>query len=111
MRLQTLNRAHRRLHYKVWLESKGRRVIEPEPGIPSKILKSLKSAIHEERERIEAEWASFMIRNDWLKVRLVGSSIVLSAYPKSHNRFERTVAVQYMIPNESFAKKVTAKDV
>jgi hypothetical protein len=111
MHLQTVDKDHSRLHYQVWLENKGRRVIEPEPGIPAKVLKTLEAVIREERERIEAEWASFMIRNDWLKVRLVGSSIVLSAYPQSHNRFERTLDVLYMIPNESIAKKVTPKDV
>jgi hypothetical protein len=111
MHLQTVDREHRRLHYKVWLENKGRRALEPEAGIPPKVLKVLQAAISEERERIEAEWASFMIRNGWLEARLVGGTIVVCAYPKSHNRFERTMELLAMIPNKEIAKKVTAKDV
>src|SRR5207247_1137437 len=72
MHLQTVDRAHIHLHYKVWLENKGRRVIEPEPGIPAKVLKALQVEIVKQRERIEAEWAAFMIKNDWLQVRLTG---------------------------------------
>jgi len=111
MHLQTVDKEHRRLRYKVWLENKGRRVFEPEAGIPSKVLKALQAAIKGERERIEAEWASFMIQDGWLKAGLVGGTIVVCAYPMSHNRFERTVELLDMIPNEEIAKKVTAKDV
>src|SRR5690348_930178 len=75
MHLQSVDKAHIHLHYKVWLEKDGRRVIEPEPGIPAKVLKTLKATIIAERERIEAEWASFMIRNGWLRVRLAGNAI------------------------------------
>jgi hypothetical protein len=111
MHLQTVDKTHIHLHYKVWLESKGRRVFEPEPGIPAKVLKALATVVEKERERIEAEWAAIMIRNAWLKARLVGGTIVLSAYPKSPTGFERTIEVLDLIPNESIAKKVTAKDV
>jgi hypothetical protein len=111
MHLQIVDKAHAHLDYKVWLENKGRRVFEPEAGMPPKVLKSLEAAVQNERKRIEAEWASFMIRKGWLKVRLDGGTIVIGAYPKSHNRFERTVELLDLIPNESIAKKVTPKDV
>src|SRR2546421_10217825 len=81
MPLQTVDKEHRHLHYKVWLESRGRRVVQPEPGIPAKALKVLLEEIGRQRGRIEAHWASFMIKNNWLRVRLNGSTITLYAYP------------------------------
>jgi hypothetical protein len=111
MHLQTVDKKHRNSHYKVWLENKGRRVVEPEPGIPAKVLKALLAAIRDERKRIDAEWAAFMIKRGWLEAQLVGPTIILSAYPRSPNRFERTLELRELIPNESCAQKVTAKDV
>lgn len=111
MHLQTVDRAHRRLHYKVWLENKGRRVFEPEPGISAKVLKAVQRVMEDERERIEAEWAAFMIRNGWLKVRFANGIITLHAYPRSPNHFERTVELRDLIANEEIARKVTEKDV
>lgn len=111
MHLQTVDRAHVGLHYKIWLESKGRRVFEPEPGIPAKVLKAVQTTIDTERERIEAEWAAFMIRKGWLQVRFANGIITLNAYPRSPNHFERTLELRELIPNEDVAKKVTDKDV
>src|SRR5207249_1383063 len=65
MHLQLVDKDHCHLHYKVWLESKGRRVFDPEPGIPGKVLKTLANKVAETRERIEAYWAAFMIKNGW----------------------------------------------
>ena len=75
MHLQTVDKDHRRLHFKIWLEKAGRRVFEPEPGIPAKILKVVQAEILQQRDRIEAYWASFMVKNDWLKVELTGSTM------------------------------------
>jgi hypothetical protein len=111
MHVQTVDKDHRLLHYKVWLENRGRRVIEPEPGIPAKVFKSLRTTIIKERERLDAEWAIFMIKCGWLKAQLIGSTITLFAYPKTPNHFERTIALSELIRNESSAKKVTANDV
>lgn len=36
MHLQVVDRLHWKLHYKVWLEREGKKVFEPEPGIPAK---------------------------------------------------------------------------
>jgi len=111
MHLQTVDRVHLKLHYKVWLENKGRRVIEPEPGIPAKVAKALTAAIIQERERIEIEWAYFMIKSGWLKVQMVGTAITLFAYPNTPNHFERTIDLLELIPNESSARKVTPQQV
>jgi hypothetical protein len=111
MHLQTVDRTHLKSHDKVWLENKGRRVIEPEPGIPAKVAKTLTAAIIQERERIEIEWAYFMIKSGWLKVKMVGTAITLFAYPNTPNHFERTIDLLELIPNESSARKVTPKQV
>jgi hypothetical protein len=111
MHVQTVDRAHLHLHYKVWLERQGRRVIEPEPGIPPKVFKALKAVIVKERVRVDTEWAAFMIQNGWLKVRMTGTTITLFAYPNSPNHFERTIDVSELILNEEYARKVTPKDV
>lgn len=111
MHLQTVDKDHRHLHYKVWLESRGRRVVQPEPGIPAKALKVLREEISRQRGRIEAHWASFMIKNDWLKARLSGTTITLHAYPNTPNHFERTIEVGELIRDKETARKLTAKDV
>ena len=111
MHLQAVDKDHRHLHYKVWLENRGRRVIEPEPGIPAKVLKPLRTLIEKERGRLDTEWAIFMIKNGWLQAKLVGPSIVITAYPKTSNQFVRTIPVSELIRNEAFASKVTPKDV
>jgi hypothetical protein len=111
MHLQTVDRAHLHLHYKIWLENKGHRVFEPEPGIPAKVLKVVQKVVADERERVEAEWAAFMIRNTWLKVRYANGIITLYAYPRSPNHFERTLELRELIPNEEIAQKVTEKQV
>jgi hypothetical protein len=109
--LQTVDKQHRHLHHKVWLENRGRRVFEPEPGIPAKALKSLKAAVAKERERLDTEWAVFMIAGGWLKVRLAGSTVTLYAYPNTPNHFERTIELSQLIRNESMAKKIKPQDV
>src|SRR5712664_2320771 len=53
MHIQTVDKDHRHLHHKVWLENKGRRIVQPEPGIPAKVLKVLQEEIAKQRGRIE----------------------------------------------------------
>jgi hypothetical protein len=111
MHVQTVDKLHRGLHYKVWLENRGRRVIEPEPGIPSKVLKSLQAVIIKERVRLDTEWAAFMIANGWLKVKMVGPTITLYAYPNTPNHFERTIELSELVRNPEIAGKVTPQQV
>ena|SRR5438309_4697855 len=103
-RMHLHDKDHRRLHYKIWLEKAGRRALEPEPGIPAKVLKVLQAEILEQRERIEAYWASFMIKNDWLKVALSGTTIILYAYPNLPNHFERTIDLHELKVHEPLEK-------
>jgi hypothetical protein len=111
MHVQIVDRVHLHLNYKIWLERQGRRVIEPEPGIPSKVFKALQAVIVKERVRIDQEWAAFMIQNGWLKARMTGTMITLYAYPNSPNHFERTIDVRELILSDEYALKVTPKDV
>src|SRR5437016_398713 len=105
MHIQVVDRQHIHLGYKVWLESRGRRVFEPEANVPAKVVKALKSTVSEQRKRIEAEWVAFMIANRWLTVRLTGSSINLVAYPNNPNRFTRAIDLRAIIPNATVAQK------
>jgi hypothetical protein len=111
MHLQTVDKDHRHLHYKIWLEKAGRRVLEPEPGIPAKVLKVVQAEILQQRDRIEAYWASFMIKNDWLKVELAGTAITLYAYPNLPNHFERTIDLHELVANAAVASKLAPSDV
>lgn len=97
MHLQAVDKDHLRLHYKVWLEEKGRRVIQPEPGIPAKAWKTLQAEIVKQRGKIEAYWIAFMIINGWLKVQLKGNLITLTAYPNTPNRFERLLYLSELV--------------
>lgn len=111
MHLQTVDKQHRRVHYKVWLENKGRRVFEPEPGVPAKVLQVLQEAVNEERGRIDCEWISYMMLNRWLDARLVGADVEIHAYAKSSHHFVRTLKLKRLIPNEEIARSVKAKDL
>lgn len=111
MHLQVGDKDHLRLHHKVWLEEKGRRVIQPEPGIPPKAWKILQAEIIKQRGKIEAYWIAFMIINNWLQVQLKGDLITFIAYPDTPNRFQRVLHLSELIPNKEVAKKVTPADV
>ena len=111
MHLQTVDKDHRHLHYKVWLEEKGRKVFVPESTIPAKVLKALQNEVGKQRGRIEAYWIAFMIKNGWLRVQLKSGLITLFAYPNSPNHFERSLPLAEVIPNEDVAKKVSPADV
>lgn len=91
MHLQVVDDEHSHLHYKVWLERRGRRIFEPDGKIPNKILRKLKAKVQSERERIENKWTVFMIQQGWLRAELSGRVVVLTAYPGGHNRFTRRI--------------------
>ncbi len=111
MHLQVMDKVHGYLHYKVWLEDKTRRVIQPAAPVPPKVFKALQSEIAKQRERIETYWIIFMIKNGWLKVRLKHGLITILAYPHTPNHFERTLPLSEVIPNEEVAREVTPQDV
>ena len=109
MHLQPVSRKHIGLPYKIWLEDRGRRVIEAVPGIPAKVLKPVTTRIAEQRQSVEAEWVAFMIENRWLAFRLDGDTITLTAYPNSPNAFTRTLDLRVLVPNEDSRAKVSSK--
>lgn len=91
MHLQTVDARHRN-EYKVWLEKQGRRVFEPVGTIPSKVLTALEAEVGTERIRVEAQWISLMIANDWMTFTMRGSVVTLIAYPGfPGGRFTRRV--------------------
>ncbi len=111
MHLQVVDRKHLYLHYKVWLETDGKRTFEPEAEIPAKILKTLERTVSERRITVEAHWISLMIKLGWLKVQFKEGIITLYAYPNIPNHFERTIELSELIPNEEVARKVTPQDL
>lgn len=100
MHLQTVDRLHRGADaHKVWLEEKGKRVIEPVGSIPSRVLKSLTADLTPDRLHVEVQWVGFMIENDWIKLSLRGSVITVIAYPNHPGaRFTRTVDLADHMP-------------
>lgn len=91
MHVQTVDAKHRS-DYKVWLEAKGKRTFEPVDSIPSKVIKPLEAKVKIERIRVEAQWVSLMVQNDWIAFTLDGSVITLIAYPSfPGSKFTRTV--------------------
>jgi hypothetical protein len=77
---------------KIWLEEKGHRICKLALGtLSGPDLKKLQNKIENDREVIEVKWVHFMINNDWVEAKLNGSIVTLIAYPKSHNRYERTI--------------------
>jgi hypothetical protein len=91
MHLQVVDPRTPKEKYKVWLEAQGRRVIEPDGPIPSRILKPISAAITEHRQFVEDKWVRFMIRNGWLEAHLAPPKVTLVVYPRTPNAFTRIV--------------------
>jgi hypothetical protein len=101
MHLQTVDEGSRegQKKAKVWLEERGRKICESADGkVTGADLRKLQAKIEAEREHIEVMWISFMLKNDWITAKLKDSDIVLTAYPKSHNRYERVVNLREIFP-------------
>jgi hypothetical protein len=112
MHLQAVDPQHKNLGYKVWLENKGKRVVEPEPGIPPKVLKSLQAVLStNERIHVEDQWIDFMLNNGWLSLRVEGMVITIIACPKTHNQFERVVDIRNIIRNPERSRLVKPEQV
>lgn len=91
MHLQTLRNP--KASYKVWLESSGRFVVEPDGKVPAKVLEALKRRLAEPRAawRVRAEWVNQMIVKDWLRFQREGSIVTLTAYPGTPHAFRREI--------------------
>jgi hypothetical protein len=110
MHLQPVDKKHVHLPYKVWLERDGRRVIEPDSGIPAKVWKPLQAQIVKQREMIEAHWIGHMMEKGWLELQFVNPILILVAYPRFVHRFVRTMDLTEDFAPETLAK-ITPSDV
>jgi hypothetical protein len=103
MHLQTVDDKHAGL-YKVWLEKKGRRICEAAGEIPTKVFKSVQTAIVRNRMHMEDRWVRFAIRQQWIKAHLVapgGPQVIVRVYPNTPNAFTRTIDLtQDLLPQE-----------
>lgn len=105
MHLQTLD--DKGQPQKVWLEERGQRVCEPAADctLPGSELKKLREKVQLERSFIELRWINFMIAHGWLIARLDGSIVTLTAYPRTHNAFERQIELRDVYPG-AYSKDV-----
>jgi hypothetical protein len=84
---------------RVWLENKGKRTFELSIGsISGSDLRKLKTEVEADRADIEVQWSILMISNQWVTAELNGSIVTLTAYPRSHNRFVRTIDLRHEAP-------------
>jgi hypothetical protein len=90
MHLQTVDQQHRNL-FKIWLEERGRRVCEPVGKIPSKVFKSIQTAIARNRMTIEDHWVGFAIRQRWMQAHLAAPLVTVVVYPNTPNAFTRNI--------------------
>lgn len=88
MHLQSVDEQH---DYKVWLETKGRRVLEPVGKIPAKVLKRLSEEVAAHRTWIEDRWVRFMLSQGWLDLHVALPEVTLVAYPKAGGKFTRKI--------------------
>ena len=90
MHLQTVDQQHRNA-YKIWLEERGRRICEAANKIPSKVFKSIETAVARNRMTIEDHWVSFAIRQRWMKAHLAAPLVTVVIYPNTPNAFTRII--------------------
>lgn len=109
MHLQTLDSKNFG-RYKVWLERKGKRVIEPDGPLPAKVLKKLEIEIQRLRRHIEGRWTNFMIRHDWIRLHVALPEVVLTAYPDTPNKITRKVDLSQWFSPETY-RKIRPDDV
>lgn len=102
MHLQTVDDGRSRPKVKVWLEEKGRRIFQPaEDGKGSfraADFAKLKERVEAERTDIEREWLRLMVKQAWITAKLYGSDVVLTAYPHTHNSFQRILDLKKEFP-------------
>lgn len=110
MHLQVVNPKTLKDKYKVWLENRGLRVMEPDSPIKSNVFKAVSSAIKKNRQFIEDRWVSFMIRQGWLEAHLAPPKVTIVAYPRTPNTFTRVVDLTEDLLEEE-AMSLAASDI
>jgi len=109
MHLQTVDSKHLN-QYKVWLERDGKRVFEPAGPIPARILKRLQKEVERLRRHIDGRWAGFMIRRDWIQLRVHLPEVTLTCYPTTSGKFTRKVNLQEWFSPQAYSR-ITPQDV
>lgn len=54
--------------------------------------------VKSDRQLVKIKWTALMMRRNWLKAEVKGSTLVLTAYPGSHNSFTRKVDLRKRNP-------------
>ena len=74
----------------VYLEDRGRRAWEPEPGFPPDLERTVRADLELQRHQIEMAWTKEMITTwGWLDFELDGSMVTLTAYRGMAGEFTR----------------------
>ena len=77
---------------RVYLEDRGRRVWDPEPGFPPDLERAVRGEIEIQRDQIEAAWTREMIAQwGWLSLTPDGAMVTLTAYRGMAGEFTRTI--------------------
>ena len=75
---------------KVYLEDRGHRVWDPEPGFPPDLERSARGEIELQRHQIELAWTKEMITTwAWLSLTQDGAMVTLTAYRGAVGEFTR----------------------
>lgn len=80
----------------IWLEHVGTRVFEPASNEPA--CAEIRCLVEAERELLEAQWISFMVAHNWIKLAVEGSVITVTAYAGTDNTFTRTIDLRTIFP-------------
>jgi hypothetical protein len=110
MHLQVVDPRSPKENYKVWLETRGRRTVEPATQIKGGVLRAITAEIMKHRQYIEDHWVRFMIDNGWIQLHLKAPVVTVVAYPNTPNKFTRNVDLtQYFL--KELVMNLTEKDV
>jgi hypothetical protein len=88
MHLQSVDEQH---DFKLWLESKGERTIEPEGKFPARVLRALRDYLAEHRLFVEDRWVRLMLDKHWLHLHIALPKLTLVAYPNTPSKFVREI--------------------
>ena len=77
---------------KVYLEDRGHRVWEPEPGFPPDLERAVRADLEIQRHQIETAWTKEMIATwGWLDLEQDGAMVTLTAYRGTAENFNRVI--------------------
>jgi hypothetical protein len=99
MHIQAMDRAGAAI--RIWLEDRGKRVLEFAAGkdqFKSSELRTLHIEIETQRAAIERHWIGWMIARAWIRADVVGSKLVVAAYPGTRNAYTGTLDLETELP-------------